>query len=90
MGSLVYPNKELSKKLTAILTIIYYLYINLVVLGCGLIFEWFNMNNLGMVIVMLILIALVFISVWGISIYKSKRLADEMNRRLEIYHNQEK
>nr|WP_302596805.1 DUF3021 family protein [uncultured Cellulosilyticum sp.] len=90
LGSLVYPNKELSKKLTAILTIIYYLYINLVVLGCGLIFEWFNMNNLGMVIVMLILIALVFISVWGISIYKSKRLADEMNRRLEIYHNQEK
>lgn len=90
LGSLIYPSKELSKNVMAILTVIYYIYINIIVLGCGLLFGWFNIRRLGMVIMMLILIALVFIVVWGISIYKSKRLADEMNRRLEMYRRQEK
>lgn len=90
LGSLIYPNKELPKHLMAVVTVSYYIFINIVVLGCGLLFGWFNITNLVMVIVMLILIALVFIGVWGISIYKSKRLADEMNRRLENYRKQEK
>lgn len=91
IGSLIYPNnREISRRQALILTGIYYVYINIVVLGCGLAFQWFNVSHLGMVIMMLILIAVVFIVIWRISLYRAKKLADEMNKRLEAYQKSNK
>lgn len=88
MGSLIYPQREVSKQEMCILTGINYILINLIVLGCGLWFDWFGIEQIGRVATMLILIAAVFVSIWGSSYYRQKKLADEFNKRLEAYHKQ--
>ncbi|MBD5445666.1 MAG: DUF3021 domain-containing protein [Lachnospiraceae bacterium] len=89
LGVCFYPKKEVSAKSILIHHILYYIYVNVVVLGCGIWFGWFYADNLPMVLGMLILIALVFILV-SIAIWnRAKKMAFLMNERLKGYQQKE-
>lgn len=85
MGSLIYPTKELPKRQTVILSVINYIYVNMIVIGCGIVFDWFDLADWGKIILLIFLVAVVFVVVWGVSTLKQQRLADEMNKRLAEY-----
>lgn len=80
-----YPEKAVSRGTVFILFFVHYVEVNLVVLGCGLWFEWFSADNLSMVLGMLILIALTFVLVSFIVWMKGKREAQLMNECLKEY-----
>lgn len=88
LGSLIYPQREVSKREMCVLTGINYILVNLIVLGCGFWFDWFSAEQIGRVVTMIILITAVFASVWISSFYRQKKLADELNKRLEAYQKQ--
>ncbi|WP_054742253.1 DUF3021 family protein [Cellulosilyticum ruminicola] len=90
LGSIIYPNKELSKKQTVILAVINYIYVNMIVIGCGIVFEWFDLQDWGRIIILSFLVAIVFIVVWCISVYKGQKLANEMNKKLAEYQKKKK
>ena len=85
LGVCFYPKEEVSSKYTLVCRILHYIYVNAVVLGCGIWFGWFYADNLAMVLVMLIFIALVFILVSAIIWNRAKRMAILMNERLKGY-----
>lgn len=85
IGSLIYPTKELPKRQTVILSVINYIYVNMIVIGCGIVFEWFDLADWGKIMLLIFLVAVVFVVVWGISVLKQQKLADEMNKRLAEY-----
>ncbi len=89
LGVCFYPKKEGSSKSISAYHILYYIYVNAVVLGCGIWFEWFYADNLPMVLGMLVFIALVFILV-SIAIWnRAKKMAILMNERLKGYQEKE-
>ena len=81
----LYPDHELSKRVTLITRVLNYIYVNLVVLGCGFVFKWFEADRLPEVLFMEILILIVFlvisIPIWS----KNKKEAEEMNDYLYVY-----
>lgn len=90
LGILIYPEREVSGRATVLLYILHYIEVNIVVLGCGIWFQWFLPNDLPMVLGMVILIALVFILVSVITWNRNRKMADLMNRRLEEYQQRTK
>lgn len=83
-GALMYKD-ELSKKSTKIRCVLHYLMVNVIVVVCGIWFNWFHTDDLAQVIGMLILIAVVFLTVSAISWKKVMKEADLMNRKLAEY-----
>lgn len=82
IGVFIYPEREVSKKTMLWLIILHYAEVNAVVLGSGILFEWFHMGNLPQVIGMLIMIAVIFAVVSIVSFSRAKLLADRMNEQL--------
>ncbi|MBP3610314.1 MAG: hypothetical protein J6J42_08270 [Lachnospiraceae bacterium] len=60
-----------------------YLYVNMVVLGFGSFFQWFDRNSLPMVVGMLIAIGIVFLIVAVVVFQVDKKTSDEINRILK-------
>lgn len=89
LGNLFYPNGESTKGQMIIGVIIQYIYINVVVLGCGFYFRWFSITRFSMVFGMLILIAVIFTIVTCIETKRDKKLADSLNIILEQYQENE-
>lgn len=85
LGIYIYPERELSGKMTLFLNILHYLETNVVVLGCGIWFEWFYADNLPMVLGMVVTIAFVFLLVYAVVWNRNKRMAERMNERLKEY-----
>lgn len=91
MGSLIYPWKRTPGKTEmGIRMILHYLFVNVVVLGAGLWFGWYNPQKIWSVLSMEIGITVIFASVTAIEMAKSFREAKRMNARLKEYQNQEK
>lgn len=86
-GSFIYPDYEVSKRVAAILTISHYIYVNVMVLGCGIWFGWFDVSNIFMVVTMVLLIAVIYIVVSAVMWKSAKKTATLMNERLEEYRN---
>lgn len=86
LGSLIYG--EDSTKVAIIKSVIHYIYVNIVVVSCGLCFDWFNANSLPQIIAMLILIALVFLAVSTITWQKALKDANMLNDKLMQYQSQ--
>ena len=85
-GNLLYPvNKELSKKQLGIRRIIHYLYINVIVLGCGYCFKWFFIEDIKRLVSILFLIAAIFVVVSFVMWSGDKRISKELNERLKDY-----
>lgn len=74
--------KEMSKIQWIIRWVLCYIYVNIVVLSCGLRFGWFAPESLPMVIGMLVCIAAVFLFVYAVVYFKDVKTADQMNQKL--------
>lgn len=85
LGNFLYTKHETSKKKLYLITILHYLYINIVVLGCGLYFEWFYINRIDMIVSMIIIIAVIFLLVSALNIIRTKKDSELMNMRLHEY-----
>lgn len=85
LGVLIYPEREVSAGTAILLTVLHYIEVNIVVMGCGLWFGWFYADNLPMVLGMLFIIALVFAVVSAILWSRDKRIAARINERLMEY-----
>lgn len=85
LGNFLYINKEKSKSRYYTIIGIHYLYVNVVVLSCGILFEWFSLDNLMMVIAMLLMIAMIFIFIACLLQIRLKKHTDLMNQKLKEY-----
>lgn len=86
-GTLMY-NDDIKKNSMKVRCIIHYLMVNVIVVGCGIWFEWFYAENLAQVIGMLILIAIIFTVVSVVSWRKVEKEAELMNQRLAEYQDE--
>ena len=84
VGTLLYTD-SISQKKMKVMCVIHYLIVNVIVVVCGLWFEWFYLNNLPQMIGILIVIALVFLVVSIVSWKQAMEMADLMNARLAEY-----
>ena len=85
LGILMYPSnseKEISKSGMLIRQIIYFVYVNVIVLGMGNWFGWFSFQNWKMVFMMEALIVGVFILVNIICYLNDYAIAKSMNDKL--------
>lgn len=86
LGCLIYPwDRNLGKKEMIVRIGIHYIYSNIVVLGAGYIFRWYQPDHLRSIIAMLLTIAVIFMIVSVISWTKSAKDARRMNERLKEY-----
>lgn len=83
-----YPGREVSTKTAMLIMILHYLEVNVIVMGFGLWFEWFDPDNLPMVLGMLFVIALVFALISAIMWTKNKRIAAQINEKLQKFQTE--
>lgn len=87
LGNLIHPMHEVGRRRFCIDLFVHYLYINVVVLGAGKRFEWFDIRVLSMDVGMMLLILIIFVLVsaviWATEIKESRRL----NEKLLEYQN---
>lgn len=76
-------NKVLTKKGYYVRWLLCYVYVNLMVLGFGWLFEWFDISSLPMVFGMLIAILFVFLVVAAFVFWMDTKTSEEINRKLE-------
>lgn len=81
--------KELSGIKYAIRTVMSYIYVNIVVLGLGYCFSWFNPQSMPMVIGMLLTVPCAFAIIVGTTFWIDKKTADEINRKLRERNKEE-
>lgn len=85
LGSLILPvdgGEEVSKKSMLARIVGYYVYVNVVVLFCGFLFEWFSFGNWKQVLGMVAAIAFVYLTVGILSSWMEYREAERMNQKL--------
>lgn len=86
LGSVILPlegEKEVSRKCMFIRSLLYYAYINVVVLGLGFLYEWFTFRNGWQVLGMELAIVFVFGVVWLIVYWSQCQEAKRMNQKLK-------
>lgn len=95
LGNLFYYSKNmeymeaLTKQQLAFRTILHYLYINVVVIGSGFIFEWYYWYRADMMGAMIVIILIIFVSIWFINLHRDKKLAMQLNEKLKEYYTKE-
>lgn len=85
IGSSIFPcdgEQEISKRSMLLRTLFCFIFVNVVVLGCGFLFEWFYLSNLKMLLGMEAAIIIVFAAVSSADFYRQYKAAEQMNRRL--------
>ena len=75
--------KELSKRGMFVRQLLYFLFVNVVVLGLGSLFEWFEFRNVSMVFVMEAMIIAVYALVNVVSYLSDRAAAQNMNEKLQ-------
>lgn len=89
-GALLYTD-DIKQKNMKIMCVVHYIIVNVIVIGCGLWFEWFYWDNLPQMVGIVIVIALVFLVVSAVSWKRSMQMAELMNQKLIAYQeNMEK
>ena len=86
LGSVILPlegEQEVARTSMLIRFILYYAYINGVVLAMGDCFEWFSFDNGKQVFGMLLAIAFVYLAVACITYWMEYREAEKMNQKLK-------
>lgn len=84
MGMLmVDPQSGGSKKKMLMVNVLYYIYVNVIVMTAGFLFKWFYIDNLPMVGGMLVLIAVVFLCIRVVFYLRDRALAAKMMERLQ-------
>ena len=75
-------SRELTKKGMFARQLLYFIFVNIVVLGLGKLFEWFSFQNFSMVLLMEILIIAVYAVVNTICYLNDRADAQSMNEKL--------
>lgn len=91
LGNLLHIGHEKSKRQLTILTLLHYVYINAVVLTCGILFEWFYVDRMEMVLFMVVSITVIFLFIYTVHYLRSKQDSEKMNQHLQEYlesHNE--
>lgn len=87
LGNMIHPMREVGKRRFIVDLLLHYLYINVIVLGTGNYFEWFDLSVPSMTLGMMILIIIIFIAIsaaiWTMETRESRRL----NEKLQEYQN---
>lgn len=84
--SLIYPwDREMSKREVIVKTLIHYVLVNVIVLGGGALFYWYDPSQLRNIVSMVFTVALIFAVVSVISWRKSAADAARMNEKLKEY-----
>ena len=86
LGSVLLPvegKKEVSKSSMLIRVILYFIYINIVVLFFGNIFEWFMFSNRKQLLGMIAAIVFVFLAVMAFSYWIGYKEAERINQKLK-------
>lgn len=95
LGNLLYfdnkfeLDKKNFKKRFLIRLIVHYLYINCIVIGLGLIYEWFYLYRVDMMISIVIMIFIIFVLIWSTNFLRDKELAEQLNEKLKEYYKKE-
>ena len=90
LGNILWwTTKRLSKTEIIVRTAIHYIYINVVVFGSAIMFDWINYHNPVMVICLFLMILVVFVIVFLANLYYGKRISEMMNRGLKAYQEKE-
>lgn len=74
--------RELFGKQLALRYVLAYAYVNVVVLGLGSLFKWFNPQSLPMVLGMVFVILIAFVVICSIAFWTDLKTADEINKKL--------
>lgn len=89
LGCLIYPwDKCRGKREAAVRIGLHYIYINIVVLGAGFRFRWYQIDHLKSVAAMLVTIAVIFTVASVIGWRRAAADARRMNERLREYQQQ--
>ena len=75
--------KELSKRGMFVRQFLYFLFVNVVVLGLGSLIDWFEFRNVSMVLVMEAMIIAVYALVNVVSYLSDRAAAQNMNEKLQ-------
>ncbi|MBQ7942517.1 MAG: DUF3021 family protein [Lachnospiraceae bacterium] len=75
--------KEYSKRQWIVRWVLCYIYVNVVVLGCGFYFGWYLPDSMPMVVGMLLCIAAVYSFVYGVIYFMDVKTAEQMNQKLQ-------
>ena len=76
-------DKEISKKTMLICNIVYFVFINILVLGIGYVLQWFYLSEAKMLCGIELTIIMVYVCVMIISYSLDYRTAEQMNRKLK-------
>lgn len=85
---LIVPH-EISKKFLIVRQIIHYLYINTIILGSARLFDWMNLNSLGILLSMILIIAIIYISMITIIFLQDSQTADRVNKKLRAFRSED-
>lgn len=85
-----YSRHEISKKQMKRRVILHYAYINFVVSGLALLWQWVDAGRISQILTMILLTAGTYFSVTTVMINKEKKTADNINRKLrKVYPEEE-
>lgn len=90
LGTMIYPDHEVTKKKAVFLTVLHYIIVNIVVFGGGILFGWFYAANPAMVLTMLLLIAVIYFLVSAVMWKRAADTAVLMNEKLAEYQSRKK
>lgn len=84
ISTLIYSwDKNMKKTEIRVRIAIHYIMINVIVLGAGYIFSWYNIKNIFSTLAMIVVIALIFTIVSVSSWRKARKEAEQMNEKLK-------
>lgn len=91
LTSLIYPwNREMGKVEIIVKTVFHYVLVNVIVLGSGALFEWYNPSKFYSVAAMVLTIAAIFGVITAGSWKRAALDAARMNERLEEYQKKDR
>lgn len=85
LGNFIHSYREISRRRAVFNKGLHYVYINVVVLGCGYWFEWMDIENISMLAVMMLGILVVFAVVSYVIWKLHARESENLNRKLREY-----
>ena len=85
LGNFIHSYREISRRRAVFNKGLHYVYINVVVLGCGYWFEWMDIENISMLAVMMLGILVVFAGVSYVIWKLHARESENLNRKLREY-----
>jgi hypothetical protein len=88
--SLIYPwDREMGKTELIIKTVIHYILVNVIVLGSGALFYWYNPSQFRNIAAMVLAIAVIFGGINAFSWKRASSVAARLNEKLEEYHKKQ-